>query len=345
MYIWNADGESSILSAPEPLPVSTCDCNIERGRIVVSFIVIAYNAQRTIRRCIESILAQSVEKEVILVNNNSTDGTADEVCDLPITILFESQRCRGRARNCGLERAKGDYIAFVDADVELPAYWTDRALSLLDACPGAAAVGGPGFSDDNSMTSKALDMFQYGNNSCGGNKYVSSLPTMDTVYRGAVASGFRFAAIWVGEDAEFNFQIIEKGYKLLFSPDLSVCHHHVSTLAQVIPKAYEYGKWFPAPYWLHPRQLTLDAILRILFYPVVLIMMILMFWNAGFAIPAIFFLIAPSLLYCYVNVKYKLTRRPLELITFALVHSMKQHGQMLGIWAGVLQANWRNFRY
>ena len=128
----------------------------------VSFIVIAYNAAPTIRACVESILVQAVDKEVILVDNNSTDGTAGQVSGLPLTVVFEARRCRGTARNRGLDAAHGAWIAFVDADVELPPHWAPEALALLDSHPDCVAVGGPGLTPAAGWVSQAIDTLQYG---------------------------------------------------------------------------------------------------------------------------------------------------------------------------------------
>lgn len=88
----------------------------------ISIIIPVYNAEKFIRRCIDSILAQSFQDfELILVNDGSTDSSK-EICDsyssLDNRIIVISQENSGAssARNAGLEFAKSEYVCFIDAD-------------------------------------------------------------------------------------------------------------------------------------------------------------------------------------------------------------------------------------
>lgn len=90
----------------------------------VSVVIPAYNAAATIERAIESVLAQTRPvAEIIVVDNASTDATAAIVKKYS-SVRYEYQDQPGPAatRNCGILRATGDWIAFLDADDEwLPA--------------------------------------------------------------------------------------------------------------------------------------------------------------------------------------------------------------------------------
>jgi glycosyltransferase involved in cell wall biosynthesis len=85
----------------------------------VSCIVPAYNAQAYLRQTLESVLAQSgAELEVIVVDDGSVDRTAKIAASFGQQIQFISQANAGvtAARNRGLDQARGEYIAFMDAD-------------------------------------------------------------------------------------------------------------------------------------------------------------------------------------------------------------------------------------
>lgn len=314
-----------------------------RRQVEASFIVIAYNAQRTVRRCIESILAQSVQKEILLVDNNSTDGTVAEVRDLPVTILFEAERSRGAARNRGLSAARGNYIVFVDSDVELPQTWASGALHLLNRHPEVVAVGGPGLTPKPSWVSRALDVLQYGRLSGGKDRYVASLPTMATLYRGACIRHMRFARFWTGEDAEFNLQLSEQGRKFLWSAGLAVWHHHAQALAPLAMKSFLYGKWLLAPYWRHPGKITPGVVARASYFPVLAVMAALAYaFPDLLALPALW-IAAPVLAYFHAALRGRLVLRPRLTIEFLIVHSIRQYAQMAGVWAGVIDGTWRKF--
>lgn len=89
---------------------------------LVSIIVPVYNAEQTLNRCVQSILAQTYPyMEIILVNDGSTDKSAQlcdslSQCDIRIKVLHKPNGGASSARNYGLEYAKGEYISFIDAD-------------------------------------------------------------------------------------------------------------------------------------------------------------------------------------------------------------------------------------
>ena len=85
----------------------------------VSVIIPTYNRQIVISRAIESVLAQSLSpREVIVVDDGSTDGTADVLASFGDSIRSIRQNNQGQAvaRNVGVDHASGDYVAFLDSD-------------------------------------------------------------------------------------------------------------------------------------------------------------------------------------------------------------------------------------
>ncbi|MBE6677461.1 MAG: glycosyltransferase [Ruminococcaceae bacterium] len=88
----------------------------------LTVIVAVYNAEKTLARCVDSILSQSYENlEVILVNDGSKDRSLD-ICkdyqskDKRVKVIDKENGGISSARNAGLDVAKGDYISFVDSD-------------------------------------------------------------------------------------------------------------------------------------------------------------------------------------------------------------------------------------
>jgi len=88
----------------------------------ISVIVPVYNAEQYIGKCVQSILSQSLDgMEIILVNDGSTDKSAELLNQYSkkydnITVIHQENAKQGAARNAGMSIAKGEYIAFVDAD-------------------------------------------------------------------------------------------------------------------------------------------------------------------------------------------------------------------------------------
>ncbi|MDR2664037.1 MAG: glycosyltransferase [Puniceicoccales bacterium] len=93
-----------------------------RGTPTYSLLVPVRNGERYLRPCLESVLRQDVEDwECLCVDGKSTDGTGDilrsfAAADERFIILDSSGLAVGEARNCGMERARGRWISFLDAD-------------------------------------------------------------------------------------------------------------------------------------------------------------------------------------------------------------------------------------
>jgi glycosyltransferase involved in cell wall biosynthesis len=119
----------------------------------VSAIVIFLNAERFFEEAIESIFAQDyADSELLLVDDGSTDGSSElarryaECHPQRVRYLTHpgrENRGMSASRNLGVREARGEYVAFLDADdTWLPGKLT-RQVSILDSYPTAAMVYGP----------------------------------------------------------------------------------------------------------------------------------------------------------------------------------------------------------
>ena len=88
----------------------------------VSVIVPVYNVEPYLRRCIDSLINQTLQNiEIILVDDDSTDGCGN-ICDeysardARICVIHQENSGLSEARNAGIERARADYLMFVDSD-------------------------------------------------------------------------------------------------------------------------------------------------------------------------------------------------------------------------------------
>ena len=130
---------------------------------LVSIIIPAYQEEKRIRRCLQNILASTYQNlELVVVNDGSTDHTAQVVRNAAkenrssfrsIELINILHGGSGRARNCGLRKAKGRYIGFVDADDMIHPLMIEKlAQSLRDGSEMASCGllfcdedGKPGF--------------------------------------------------------------------------------------------------------------------------------------------------------------------------------------------------------
>ena len=82
-----------------------------------SIIIPVYNVEKYIKKCLDSVFEQSFKDyEVIVVNDGTKDNSMDIVKKYDLTIVNQKNQGLSAARNAGLDKAKGQYILFLDSD-------------------------------------------------------------------------------------------------------------------------------------------------------------------------------------------------------------------------------------
>lgn len=113
---------------------------------LVTVVIPAFDASNHLRECLYSVLAQavSVPVEIIVVDDASTDDTAEVAASCPNVRLLRLAANAGpsRARNAGIEAARGELVAFLDADDMWPEGSLAARLAVLERHPDAALVFG-----------------------------------------------------------------------------------------------------------------------------------------------------------------------------------------------------------
>lgn len=134
-----------------------------QGRPRVSVIIPAYNTEKYLARCLDSVIGQTERDiEIICVNDGSTDGSATILSayaakDPRIRIVTRENGGLSAARNSGLAVFTGDYVMFVDSDDWIPA---DAAAKFLKAAEESAApvVVSAGFAKDRLEKPRLADV-------------------------------------------------------------------------------------------------------------------------------------------------------------------------------------------
>ena len=116
----------------------------DKARFSVSAVVPAFNAEKSIARTLDSILSQTRRPdEIIVVDDGSTDNTAAEVKKFgrKVTYLHQENGGPSTARNAGINAAKGEWIAFLDADDEWLPSKLEAQMALLERHPNLMWCG------------------------------------------------------------------------------------------------------------------------------------------------------------------------------------------------------------
>jgi glycosyltransferase involved in cell wall biosynthesis len=110
--------------------------------MTISVVIPAYNEEKYLPRTLESLKKLDRKPdEIIVVDGGSTDATANVARQNGATVIVVPHRGIGFARDKGLEKAKGDIIAFTDADTVVPHDWLTKIEETLSR-PGTAGVFG-----------------------------------------------------------------------------------------------------------------------------------------------------------------------------------------------------------
>jgi glycosyltransferase involved in cell wall biosynthesis len=126
----------------------------------VSIVIIAYNEGKNLLSCISSLsdIKSSYKIEIIIVDNNSTDGTPDIIKLFPIKYIYQPLKGVGNARQAGMNIAKGKYILNGDADCIYPSSYVDNIMAVLNRKENSAVFGTFAFlpSENKNRTSLAI---------------------------------------------------------------------------------------------------------------------------------------------------------------------------------------------
>jgi len=211
-----------------------------------SIIVPAYNSERTICNCLKRILEYKDQgDEVIVVDNCSSDSTAELVKSFSVKLFVCEKRGAAAARNFGVQHAEHDNIIFVDSDVMIAEDSIKKIKSRL-LSTDISAVNGiySSTAGNNSFMSKFQNIYTYNNYmNIGGKKrqlvYNSFWASFSAVKRDAFkeVGGFneKLSAL---EDIEFGVRMTNKGYKVLFDKNIQNFHDHNFTVKKFFMNYY-----------------------------------------------------------------------------------------------------------
>lgn len=209
--------------------------------ILVSIIIPTFNRYNFLKKCFESLARQTCNKEnfeIIIVDDGGIDKLEALIDNLApyhlVKYLKQDSKGPAAARNLGIKNAKGEIIGFIDDDAVAQENWISNAIDLFKDSQ-IAAVEGKVVIDRAKITP-----FSHNIENLNGGLYCSC----NMFYRKSVleeVGGFdeRFSFAF-REDADLAFSIMERGYKIIFSPEVVVFHNTVSNIWEPFKQARRY---------------------------------------------------------------------------------------------------------
>jgi O-antigen biosynthesis protein len=215
----------------------------------VSVVVASYNAERTLKTCLDSLARLNYpDYEVIVVDDGSSDATPQLALKIPGFRYFRHEKNLGLsvARNTGIAAAAGEVVAFTDSDCRADEDWLYYLTGeLLNG--EFAGVGGPNLLPPEDSAVAAAVMV-----SPGGPAHVMLTDRQAEHIPGCNMAFFKWALAQVGgfdpifhlagDDVDMCWRLQQARYRIGFSPAAFVWHYRRSTLGAYLKQQHGYGE-------------------------------------------------------------------------------------------------------
>ncbi len=244
----------------------------------ISVIIPTRDRKAKLLTCLDALSQQSIlptEFEVLVVDDGSTDGTADVVHEreYPFALRYFRQEGRGpgAARNLGIEHAAGELVLFIGDDIYADSHLLEEHLMAhaTHPDPGTAILGHidwPSGATPNAVMDyvcgDAMLQFAY--------SYIRSAPRLDHRFfytsnislrrrflMDAADAGVRFDPAFhraAFEDSEFAFRLMPRGLHIRYAPNARVSHDHWMDLETFSARERGAGQMAVVFYGKHPGQ-------------------------------------------------------------------------------------------
>lgn len=213
----------------------------------VSVIIPARNAQATLGACLESVCAVTYPSdlfEICVVDNNSRDTTRAIIESFAprVQYLVETKPGPAAARNCGIRRSRGKWIAFTDADCVVEPEWLASLLQFWQD----ETVGIVGGAIRALHRNNVVEHF--GEQICDQEKAIcvdkpASVASANwaSPRRVLMDAGLFDDALRGGEDTDLAWRILQSGKRLVYQPTAIVRHRNARTMRGLWGEGFQHG--------------------------------------------------------------------------------------------------------
>ena len=210
----------------------------------VSVIIVNWNRWNDIKTNLDRLQKVDYpEKEIIVVDNGSTDGSVEELSKLSWvkSILLSDNAGPAHARNAGIDAATGQYVFFLDSDAFLTPESLTKLVARMEIDPDLGVIG----CQVLDAATRKIDPWIYPQ-SCrthGQQEFETySFPATGAMVRKAALE--RAGAFWedlfiYNEEVDLSIRIIRAGYRIIYFPHVQV-YHSPSDRGRVPSNTYWY---------------------------------------------------------------------------------------------------------
>jgi glycosyltransferase involved in cell wall biosynthesis len=213
----------------------------------MSVVVCTYNGERTIRDCLDGLLKLDYpDYEVIVVDDGSTDATAQIARQYPFRLITTENRGLSSARNTGFRAATGEIVAYIDDDAYPTTEWLKYLANTL-MTTGHAAVGGPNLSPrTDGFIADCVALAPGGPiHVLLSDREAEHIPGCNMAIRKScldAIGGFDATFRVAGDDVDLCWRLQQYGWTLGFNASAVVWHHRRNSIRAYWRQQRGYGK-------------------------------------------------------------------------------------------------------
>jgi glycosyltransferase involved in cell wall biosynthesis len=227
---------------------------------MVSVVICAYNAERTMRQCLESLRKLDYPNfEVVIVDDGSRDNTAAISMDFPeFRLVRQPNKGLSFARNVGMQAARGEIIAYTDSDCVVDPHWLTLMARAMEQ-GGFDGCGGPNLSPHEDGRIEACCSASPGApcHVLVGDTRAEHLAGCNMVFARAAlekVGGFDAQFTTAGDDVDVCWRMIDAGLKIGFCASAFVWHFRRNTIKAYYGQQRGYGRAEAMLYARYPAR-------------------------------------------------------------------------------------------
>ncbi|MEW6607493.1 MAG: glycosyltransferase [bacterium] len=309
----------------------------------ISIIIPVKNGEKTIKKCLDSLINLNYPNyEIIVINDNSNDKTQEILNSYRNLQVIKTQGIGpSGCRNLAAKQAKGEYLAFSDADCLVHPKWLIELLKGFDSEQIVGVGGSQQSPEDETEFGKTVQAFL---KTVGfvadyikkGTERIETKhnPTCNVIYKKEIfdkVGGF-LEELWPGEDVEFDYRIKKlKKYKLKYNPQAIVYHYRPDNLSGFCKMMKRYG-------WAQGFLVRKYGVFRLIHYePIFLLLSTLIgLWSIVSGLWSLVFILCLFFPLFYLLLKTKSIKKTLQFTRLLVMTIIYWN---LGFMSGLISAS------
>ncbi|WP_285959084.1 glycosyltransferase family 2 protein [Thomasclavelia spiroformis] len=226
----------------------------------VSIIVPIYNAEKTIHRCLDSIVNQTHNNlDIVLINDGSTDNSLSilnkyAMNDERIRIFTQLNKGVAATRNVGLNKAKGDYILFIDSDDWIQSNMVSKMIATFEKYQDCDIVfcGNDNAESIEEVLKSSLNQTIIWNKRKQQEEFLLHKRMTGMLWNKMIKTelieDINFdETVGYGEDAQFLWKVLKKSEKMCVISD--ILYHHVIDKSSISHQKFSSNKYSAIKVW------------------------------------------------------------------------------------------------